>query len=148
MTDFLNRVLSLIIAFILLVIAPLAIYFMYEYEQAKFLIIKDISFFIDNVTLKGSVEKHDINELEVNVNSHGIPVKVTVSRLMRVVTTDVNSNQRYTYFKIDDLSGLNVGDIIQVKVKEIGYSVHRAFISRFLFINLNDFEVTLAGVVR
>lgn len=88
MSDFLNRVITLIIIFVMLIIGPLTIYYVSNESSAKRLIINEIELFLDEVNDKGAVNYDDLDELYSNLNSHNMNIDVEVIKKKRIAYLD------------------------------------------------------------
>lgn len=149
MSDFLNKVVTLILIFIMLVLAPMLISYMMTDMRTQRLVLNEVSLFIDKVTDKGTITESDLDQLYLSVNSHGKILDVTVKRFVRVASLDQNTGQvRTLYFAADDISDLNPGDIVQVTIREVGRSPLRSLTYSMLKIDIGRFEFSLAGAVR
>ena len=152
MVDFVNKILTLILIFVLLVIAPLTISYKIDEMVMKRLVLNEVSQFIDTVTDKGSIRQEDLDDLYLGVNSCGGTFDVDVKRLIRVASEHVNpetgNNEiRTTYFSNSDLEVLNTGDVVKVTVEEIGTSPATKFIWNVLRIDSGKFKFSLASPV-
>jgi hypothetical protein len=63
MTDFVNKVITLVLIFVMLVLAPLLISYMSTDMITERLVLNDVSQFIDKVTDKSLVSEHDLDSL-------------------------------------------------------------------------------------
>lgn len=150
MIDFANKVISIIICFVMLVFAPLIITYSTNDMIAKKEIINNVSQFIDMAKDSGTIIQEDLDKLYIDCNSHGIAVKVDVKRLIRVAVTDDKNVAKTVYYavnKAEDLVNMNPSDIIQVTVQEVGISSARNIIYRILGLDLGKFDLQLAGTV-
>lgn len=158
MADTISKVIGVLLAFALLVIAPLTITRMTEDMAAKRLILNEVTQFIDKVTDKGSVSASDMDDLMIGVNSYGGTFNVMVTRYIPVAVRDnVSGAVKTTYVVSDDninsLSGsgmvyLEPGDAVQVRVEGISLTKGQSFIRAVLRVYERQFEFTLAGIVR
>lgn len=153
MTDYMNKVVSIILAFIMLVIAPLVISYQTTDMLAKRAILNDVTAFIDKAQDTYQIDEDDLNKLYMQCNSHGISVDVKVKRLIRTAVTknDSTGNSAKTvYYAVDtlgDLKNLNPGDTVQVNISEIATTPAHQLVYRVLKIDEGNFEFSLAGVV-
>lgn len=153
MTDFVNKIITLIMIFVLLVIAPLTISYMTDEMTMQRLVLNEVSQFIDVVTDKGSIRKEDLDDLYLGVNSCGGTFNVDVKRLIRVASEHVdpdtgNPEIQNMFFSDDRLDILNTGDVVKVTVEEVGISPTKRFIWNVLRIDSGKFKFSLAGSVR
>ncbi len=148
MSDFINKVVTIILIFIMLVLAPLLISYMTTDMRAQRLVLNDVTNFIDRVTDKGSITNEDIDQLYLDINSHGLVLDATVKRLVRAASMDPDGTVKTVYFAVDDLSVMNPGDVIQVNISEIGVSTSRRLTYNLLRVDNGQFKFTLAGTVR
>lgn len=153
MVDFVNKIITLIMIFVLLVIAPLTVSYMSDEMTMRRLVLNEVTQFIDTTTDKGSVQESDLNDLYLGVNSCGGTFNVTVKRLIRVATerinpTTGNKEVKTMYFSDDSLEDMNTGDVIKVSVEEIGVSPAKKFVWNMLKVDMGKFKFSLAGAVR
>lgn len=149
MSDFLNKVVSIILVFIMLVLAPLLVSYKTNDMLGRRLILNDVTTFIDQVKDTATITEDDINKLYLDCNSHGLNVDVKIKRLIRTEITKEEVAMT-TYFAVDsfsDISALNAGDVIQVHVEEVAFSTARRLTYTLLKIDEGPFEFTLAGAV-
>lgn len=83
MSNFINSIITIILVFILLVLAPLLISFKESEMISKREILNEVTAFIDEVKDKTVVTKDDVDKLYIKCNSHRMAVNVTVKRLIR-----------------------------------------------------------------
>lgn len=138
---------TIVLAVIMVVFAPMTWSYMYHDKQAEALIFNEMSTFIDRVTDKGSVNEEDMNQLYLDVNSHGIVVDVDVQRLIRVASPQDDGTTKSVYFSANDLTETNPGDTIKVHVTEIGVSKGDVFLYAIVGVNEAPVDLTIAGVV-
>lgn len=151
MSDFINKIITVILAFTMLVVAPLLISYKSDNMLARRSIMNDVEVFIDKVQDNINLTEDDLNNLYINCNSHGLTVDVTVRRLIAAAIYDDSSDVAQTnYFAVDDmesLTNMNAGDIVQVTVKEVTMSTSRKATYAILGIDEGSLEFTMAGVV-
>lgn len=147
MSDFINKVVTVILIVILLVLAPLLNNYTQTESISKRVMLNEVQQFIDKVTDKRSVTEEDLNQLYLDLNSHGIIVDVTVKRLIRVASLIPGNKLKTVYFSAEDMTSANNGDVIQVTVSEVGISPGRKLLYSMLKIDQGKFEFTLAGAV-
>lgn len=151
MSDFINKIITVVLVFVMLVLAPLLITYKTEDMLAKREILNDVEMFIDKVQDTSALSETDLDKLYLDCNSHGITVDVAVKRLISTAVYDADLDIAQTnYFAVDDLESLNninAGDLIQVSVKEVTISAARKATYSILGLDEGAFEFTLAGVV-
>lgn len=152
MTDFINKIITIILIFVMLVLAPLLISYKTDDMIAKREILNDVDTFIDKVTDAAMLNSGDINELYMVCNSHGMVVDVTVERMVYAMTLDPKTNDySYDYVVDTDFSTetthLNPNDMIKVTVKEKTYSSSRRLTYKLLKIDEGNFKFSLCGMV-
>ena len=69
MSDFINKVITIVLIFVMLVLAPLLISYMSTDMTSERLILNDVTQFIDKVTDKYTITDYDLNDLYLAVNS-------------------------------------------------------------------------------
>ena len=149
MSDFINKVITIALIFILLVMAPLLISYKTDEMIAKRQILNDVANFIDMVKDTGSLSQDNLDKLYIECNSYGIAVDVKVKRLIRTeIAKDGESKTvYYSVDKVEELESMNKGDIIKVTVEEIGISTARRLAYNILKLDEGKFEFSLAGTV-
>ena len=149
MSDFINKVITIALIFILLVMAPLLISYKTDEMIAKRQILNDVANFIDMVKDTGSLSQDNLDKLYIECNSYGIAVDVKVKRLIRTeIAKDGESKTvYYSVDKVEELESMNKGDIIKVTVEEIGVSTARRLAYNILKLDEGKFKFSLAGTV-
>lgn len=149
MSDFLNKVVSIVLVFVMLVLAPLIISYQTNDMISKRLILNDVTTFIDQVKDTASITEDDLNKLYLDCNSHGLAVNVTVKRLIRVEITkeDVAQTSYFAVDSLNELASLNTGDLVQVTVDEVVTSPTRTLTYSVLKVDQGPFEFSLTGAV-
>lgn len=159
MTDFINKIITIILIFLMLVLAPLMISYLSTDMVAQRLILNDTSQFIDKVTDKGSITEYDLNDLYLAVNSHGSAYNVVIEHYILVEEPiPPDGATKLLYIKNDDIEALiegktdnlslNVKDVIKVHVEEVSRSAGNRLLWSVLRIDKGKFEFSLAGTVR
>lgn len=151
MSDFINKIITVVLAFVMLVMAPLLISYKSDNMLARRSIMNEVELFIDKVQDNVNVTEEDLDNLYLSCNSYGLNVDVTVRRLIAAAVYDEDADVAQTnYFAVDDmesLTNMNAGDILQVTVKEVSISASRKATYTILGIDEGNLEFTLAGVV-
>lgn len=148
MTDFPNKIVSLIIAFIMFVMAPLTWSYVRNEAKSELLAFNEVTQFIDRVTDKASITQQDLDDLYMGVNATGGTYDIRVKRYIRLSTLDDNGDTRTLYLS-DDFDGrMNIGDIVKVTVEEIGISPAKRLLWAMLRLDSGKTEFSLAGTVR
>lgn len=157
MVDTISKILSIVLIFLMLVLAPLLISYKIDDAVARREILFEVTQFIDKVRDTQSVTDTDLDQFYQNCNSHGLTVDVRVRRLVKTVVIDPHpEDDSYTeevtveYTINDDPAALynfNKGDGVQVVVEEIGISPSRSFMYRVLGADSGPLKFTLAGIV-
>lgn len=164
MVDFPNKVITVILLFLMLVVAPITWSYVRTDMVAERLILNEVVAFIDKVTDKGTVTQQDLDELYIAVNASGGTYDVRVNRYIRIATKDLNADDpnkavRTIYVnadisETDPVTGeavpveMNSGDMIKVSVKEIGSSPTKNLLWNLLKLDKTNTDFSLAGTVR
>lgn len=150
MSDFLNKVITIILIFVLLVLAPLLISYMSTDMVTERLVLNEVTQFIDRVTDKGSISDSDLNDLYLGVNSHGGTYDVKVERYIRTETPGplIPDKTKTVYYNVEYIGDLNLYDVVKVHVKEVGLSNSKRLMWQLLRVDKGSFEFSLAGTVR
>lgn len=157
MVDTISKILSIVLIFLMLVLAPLLISYKIDDAVARREILFEVTQFIDKVRDTQTVSSGDLDQLYQNCNSHGLTVDVRVRRLVKTVVidpypeTDPHTEEVTVEYTINDdpaaLYNFNKGDGVQVVVEEIGISPSRSFMYRVLGADSGPLKFTLAGIV-
>jgi hypothetical protein len=166
MSDFLNKVITLILIFVMLILAPLLLSYMSTDMSAERLVLNDVTQFIDKVTDRAAITEKDLNTLYLNVNSHGRAYEVTVKRYQVMEepipsgSGDEITETNLIYISMDDIEALvngtsetgtielNVKDVVKVHVEEVAMSPGNRMLWTLLRVDKGRFEFSLAGTVR
>ena len=170
MTDFINKVITIVLIFIMLILAPLLISYMSTDMVTERLVLNEVSQFIDKVTDKGLITEYDINDLYLGVNSHGGNYDVTIEHYQLLEEPLPDGSTKLLYVKQDDIEqivdgrynmenkdedkdedtyvSLNVKDVVKVHVKSVSMSPGRRLFWSVLRVDRGNFEFSLAGTVR
>lgn len=157
MMDVFSKVVGILLAFFLLVIAPIEINSSSEDAASKRIAINEVEAFLDKVCDKGSVTLRDVDDLSIGVNSYSMTFDVCVYRYQAVSYTDAGGVPTTKYILCD--SNLNripagseitlaVGDMIQVCVSSLDKTQSDLLLGQFLRYPSNPFEFTLSARVR
>jgi len=151
MVDTISKILSIVLIFLMLVLAPLLISYKIDDAVARREILFEVTQFIDKVRDTQTVSPGDLDQFYQNCNSHGLTVDVRVRRLVKTVVVDPHTEEVTVEYTITDdpaaLYNFNKGDGVQVVVEEIGISPSRSFMYRVLGADSGPLKFTLAGIV-
>src|SRR5690606_36551025 len=114
MTDIINKIIGVLLAFTLLVGAPLIITSMSKDLTMSRSVLNEMTNLINKVTDNGRLSSQDLSDFYLGISSHGMTMDATIRRYMKVVNPDGNGGTYTTYMISDDLSTWNSGDIIKV----------------------------------
>ena len=154
MSDFINKIVTIILIFVLLIIAPLVNVYTSEYSMSKREILNDTSSFIDQVIDEKTLSADNINKFYTQCNSHGLAVDVTIKRLIKAEIPDAdqyNQNSEKTVYYSTNVTSdtvFNPKDIVKVEIQEVGVSTARRVIYNISRIDNGRFEFSLAGEVK
>lgn len=128
MTDFINKVITVILIVILLVIGPLNMQGMTDRTIQKIEALNQMSLFLDIVTDKGYIEAEDLDDLSRDMASTGLILNTSIE-LYRILATEENvviaKITDVTYDRILENGGrytINQGYIVRLGVEEIADS--------------------------
>ena len=163
MSDFINKIITLVLIFIMLVLAPLLLSYMSTDMVTERLVLNDVTSFIDKVTDKGTITNKDLDTLYLDVNSHGQAYNVKVQRYI-VVEEPVGNKMsgvkstNLIYVNTDDLDrmqkkeidqvNLNIRDVVKVHVEEINLSSGKRLLWTILRVDKGKTHFSMAGTVR
>lgn len=160
MSDFINKVITIILIFIMLVLGPLLISYASTDMVTQRLVLNDVTQFIDKVTDKSVITEYDMDDLYLAVNSHGTAYDVTVERYQLLEEPFTDGTTKLVYMKHDDMYKLttgqdddgvvelNVKDVVKVHIKETNMTTSKRLFWSILKVDKGKFEFSLAGTVR
>lgn len=163
MTDFLNNIVTLILIFLLLVVAPLNLAYMLTEGANTRLIFNQTENFLDSMTDKKEITEDDINNLYMSLNSYGLVIDVNVERLVRTSVEAPDGRIKTMWTSVDPDSKeaaenrgeqwdgvvftCNKGDTIKVTVREITTSPSKKMAYAVLRTAENKLNFPLAKMV-
>lgn len=149
MDGFLSRLCSLILVFLMLIIAPLINAYGVSEVKDEIEILNISSEFLDKVVDKRSISQEDMDEFYLQLEAHGKVLDVDVQRLVKVSTLNPEQTEaNTTYIAADSLDALNIRDIVKIKLKEKSVTPYKKLLNMFLKIDCNPYELELAKMVR
>lgn len=150
MTDIFGRVFGVILAFILLFIAPFTLVTLSQEMVARRTILNEMQSFIDETIDSRQVTDQQLEDFYLGISGLGPIVDVEISRYVRTVDPDpVEKGEIYvTYVYSEDNKTYNQGDKVSVRVHAIGYTGTQKFLRAITGLFLPQIDYTLAGRVR
>jgi hypothetical protein len=150
MFDVSGKIISLILCFILLIIAPLTIISVSEDMTARRSVLNEVSAFIDEVIDTKVITPTQLANFNLGISSYGLLLDATVTREKRITEPDPTElGSTYTrYIPTSDITKFDTGDIIKVTVKQIGNNGRQRFIRSIVRLSVPKFNFVLAGRVR
>lgn len=150
-----SKVIGVILAFVLLIVAPLVINQMAQDMAMKRLVLNEVTSFIDKVTDKSAVSPEDVDDVRIGVNSRGGAFDVALVRYVRISVPDASRPEgiKSLYVATEDVFGgstveLRQGDVIQVRVTALAPTQAQKSLQGFLRVIDRDFDFTMAGMAR
>ena len=148
MHGFLSRIVGLILAFLMLIIAPLINAYGVQEMEDKVELLNDVSEFLDKQTDKGGITDEDMDQFYVNVQSHGMILDVKVDRLVKTATESGDGTIHTTYIAADDNTILNKHDILKVKITEKSSTPYKRLLNVVLRMDDNQYKLEMAKMVK
>lgn len=151
MVDTISKILSIVLIFLMLIMAPLLISYKMDDAVARREVLFDVTHFIDTVRDTQTITSADLDQFYQVCNSRGITVDVKVRRLVKSVIVDPITQKVALNYTIHEdpaaLYSFNKGDGVQVIINEIGVSQARYYMYSVLGADSGEFSLTLAGIV-
>jgi hypothetical protein len=148
MNGFLSRIISLVLVFFMLILAPLVnSYCVTEMENRRQL-LNEVTSFLDVVSDKKTISNDDLDEFYLKVSSYGMVLDVQVNRLVKTATLEADGTVNITYMSADDINLLNQRDVVQVKLTEKSQSAYQKILNIFLGVDDENYSLTMAEMVR
>lgn len=157
MSNYINTVIAICLAFVLLVIAPLTFVSISEYDTGKRLMHNDTVTFLDTVQDKAYITGQDVSDYALKVNSHGLSVDVKLTAYTLAASKDADGNpitlkvMKYNDFDSMDKNDtrlLNKGDLVTVEINEVGISSIRRLMYKVLNLDTGGLSYTMSVVVQ
>lgn len=148
MTDILSKLLGVVLAFVLLAVAPLTIHNLSNDLSMKRAVLNEMANFVDKVTDSGKIADVELADFYLATSAFGIPMDVDIKRYVKVVNPDGHGGTYTTYTLGSNIQSWNQGDVIQVTVQAVDYTGSQKVTWQFLKLSQAKFEATLAGMVR
>lgn len=148
MSDVINKLIGVILAFILLAFAPLTINTLMADLAMQRSIMNEQVNLINKVSDSAVLNEMQLADFYLGVSSHGAVVDAKVMRFMRTVNPDGAGGTYTTYTPSDQINKWNKGDIIQVKVSAVDWTGPQKIMWQLLKLTTPRFESVLAGEIR
>jgi len=147
--DYVNRVVMVILIFVMLVVPPVLFSYVRAEMKAERIALNEVELFLDKVTDKGTITDQDLNDLYLGIAATGGIYDVKVSRLIRISTLTEDGRIRTIYLDENyENTRMNMGDLVKVTVTEIGVSPAKRLLWHVLRIDEGKFEFSLVAAVR
>lgn len=152
-TDIISKIIGVVLAFVLLVLAPLTMGNMTDDMAMKRLVLNEVQTFIERVTDKANVTDEDVDDLMLGINAHGSAFDVTIARYIRIAAPDGVGGSRNTWIPADDTFGrgtvsLLPGDVVQVRVECVTRTAAQKLLGTLFRVYEPNYGFTLAGAAR
>ena len=149
MYGFINKILGVVLCFILIIIMLVNV-MVSDQLQARRSIVAEVTNFVDEVTDTAVLDEKHVADLYLACSAYGPLVDVQILRYAKVVNPDPkNPGDTYmTYVGSDDIYSWNQGDLLKVKVTEVGPTGLASFLYSVFGLNMAPVDFTLAGRIR
>lgn len=147
-TDFPNKIFTIVLVFLMLVVAPLLWVYVRGEMVAQRLVLNEVTQFLDKVTDKGFITQEDLDDLYYAINASGGTYDVRVRRYVRMSTQDENGETRTLYLNAELNGQMNQGDVVKVTVEELGTSPTKRLLWSILRVDEGKTKFSLAAAVR
>ncbi|WFR59069.1 hypothetical protein QA584_08285 [Anaerocolumna sp. AGMB13025] len=148
MNGFLSRIISLVLVFLMLILAPLLYSYCVTEMENRRQLLNEVTSFLDVVTDKKSITNDDMNEFYMKTASYGMVLDVQISRLVKTATLESDGNVNVTYIAADDISLLNQKDVVQIKLTEKSESAYQKILNIFIGVDDENYSLTMAEMVH
>lgn len=149
MYGFINKMLGVILCFFMIVLM-LSNVMVSDQVQARRSIVAEVTNFVDEVTDTAVLDEKHVADLYLACSAYGPLVDVQILRYVKVVNPDPKSpgDTYMTYVASEDIYKWNQGDLLRVKVKEVGPTGLSSFLYRVFGLYMAPVDFTLAGRIR
>lgn len=148
MTDFIGKVISTILVFILMILAPLTIWSFASDLEAKRALLNEAENLIDKIEDTGTLNDVQLADFYLGCASHGVIVDARVYRYIKVVNPDGAGGTVTNYVVADNLTLWNKGDVIKVQVEAIDYTGAQKMLMMLMRVFNDKLDFTMSGMVR
>ena len=148
MTDFLNKIIATILAFMILFVGPAAVLTLSMQLTMERSVMNEMSSFVDKVTDNGTITDTELADFYLGAASNGAVMDIKIYRYMTVAVPDGTGGTDTVYQLVDNIMSYNKGDYIQVRVKAIDYTGAQRLLYRIANIFMGKFDETMSGRVR
>jgi hypothetical protein len=145
----------ILVAIIVVGFLFMPIYYMAQIDmsRAQEELLNETQLFIDKVADTKKITQRDLEDFTLAMAGTTVPVKFEIIREVHQVNPDPASTTtpRATYSSwvpVDDISKFNDGDILIVRVDQIGKSLYQSFTVRALGMYTPEVDFTLSRMVR
>ena len=142
MGDIVGKVIGIILAFILCILAPLTVVVMSDDMSDRRLLYGELTNFVDEVVDTATITEEQLTDLYAGLNSYGPLCEVKIYRYLRAANPNKNGDVEVTYMPMDittDRQGdvvFNQGDLIKVSIEAVDYTgvqrIARGMLGAFL----------------
>lgn len=153
MTDFPNKVVTVVLVFLMLVVAPITWSYVREEMKTERMVMNEIVAFLDKTTDKGTISQQDLDNFYIAVNASGGTYDVIVKAYTYTPVKKSDKEVRPVYVSTDYLVNgepvpLNSGTLIKASVKEVGTSPTRRLLWTLLKLETGESKFGLVATVR
>lgn len=150
MHDIPGKIIGLIIAFVLLVVAPFTIAVTSSEMLDRRSAFMTMCQFVDGVIDSRTITTQELKEFNAELQSYGMTMDYTIQREIRTVNPDPLNSGEYvtTYTPASDIHHYNQGDHVILHVKSLGYSSSASLAHSILGMFIKPFDETITARVR
>lgn len=155
MIDFPNKVVTIVLVFLMLVVAPITWMYVRDDMTSERLVLNEVVQFIDKSTDTALITQQSMDDLYIGLNASGGTYDVEVKLYTPTPIPTGAGESRLLYSNIDYINKdtgepvmMNKGDLVKVSVQEIGLSPAKKILWTLLRMDSAKTEITLSGSVR
>lgn len=148
MSDIINKIIAVILAFVILVFGPMTIVTYTQDLTMQRGVLNKMSEFIDKVCTTGAISDKQLEAFYLDVSSFGYTIDAKINRYVPVNNPNADGSIRVSYMPASTNNTYNTGDIVQIKCKAIDLTGPQKMVRALLSISQQKFDVTLSNMVR
>lgn len=158
MTDFINKIITLALILILVIVAPLNLSYQSERNLSMMNILNEITLFLDKTTDKRSINQSDLDDFYLAINSYGMMMDADI--VIYAPVAEATTSYYIAAYNLNDINDPVTKDLVekpledikpgyklQVRVYEVSISPARRMMYNTMGYDPGGYEQTMAAYI-